>query len=148
MTSGLDRYLQEMAERLNATEVKAGFYGGATYPDGELVSQVAAGNEWGDPANHQPPRPFFRIAVKDHKKEWAETIAKGLEQGRDARTVLEVVGAQIKGDVQQSIADLMEPGLSPVTIEKRRTRADRPNSSTKPLVDTGVMIGDVNYEVT
>lgn len=148
MTSGLDRYLQEMAERLNATEVKSGFYSGAAYPDGTPISMVAARNEYGDPANNQPPRPFFRTAISDHKKEWADTIARGLERGIDARSVLEVAGAQIKGDIQQSISDLMEPELSPVTLERRRTRKDRPNNSTNPLVDTGEMFADVNYEVT
>lgn len=148
MTDGLERYLQQLEDRLNATEVKAGFYGGATYPDGTLVSQVAASNEYGNPANNQPPRPFFRNAVSEHKEEWASSIARGLEKGLDARSVLEVVGAQVKGDIQQSISELMEPPLSPVTLKRRRTRKDRPNNSTKPLVDTNVMFGDVNYEVT
>ncbi|CCK03358.1 hypothetical protein BN129_2013 [Cronobacter sakazakii 701] len=62
--------------------------------------------------------------------------------------MLEVVGAQIKGDIQESIATLMEPALSEVTLERRRNRKVMPNQSDKPLVDTRVMIGDVNYEVT
>lgn len=147
MASGLDKYLKDMEEKLNASEVKVGFYGGNTYPDGTLISQVAAGNEYGDPANNQPPRPFFRNAISEHKEEWVATMAKGLEQGSDVRTVLEVVGAQVKGDVQESIKNLMEPALSPVTIERRRTRKERPNNSTNPLVDTKEMFGDVSYEV-
>lgn len=59
--------------------------------------------------------------------------------------VLEVVGAQIRGDVQASIATLMDPPLAPATIAARKRKG---NNSTKPLVDTKVMIGDVNYEVS
>lgn len=59
--------------------------------------------------------------------------------------VLEVVGAQIQGDVQESITQLMAPPLAASTIAARKSKG---NNSTKPLVDTKVMIGDVNYEVS
>ncbi|WJZ70078.1 tail completion or Neck1 protein [Pantoea phage PA-1] len=147
MAEGLDKYLEGMMEKLNATEVRAGFLGGSTYPDGTSVALVATRNEYGDPAHNQPPRPFFRNAIAEKKGEWTKAIERGLAAGHDARTVLEVVGAQIKGDVQESIATLTEPALSPVTLERRRNRKVMPNQSDKPLVDTRVMIGDVNYEV-
>ncbi|VEB99948.1 Uncharacterised protein [Cedecea lapagei] len=143
-----EKYLQDIADKLNASEVKAGFYSGATYPDGTSVAMVAARNEYGDPANNQPPRPFFRNAITNKQEEWKGSISRGLASGIDAKGVLEVVGAQIKGDIQESISELMEPALSPVTIHRRRTRKERKNDSTKPLVDTGVMFSDVNYEVT
>lgn len=148
MSDGLDKYLEGMAERLNATEVRVGFLGGSTYPDGTNVAMVATRNEYGDPANNQPPRPFFRNAIADKQEEWKKTIERGLSSGLDSRTVLEVVGAQAKGDIQESIATLIEPALSEVTLERRRNRKVMPNQSDKPLVDTRVMIGDVNYEVT
>ncbi|HEJ7052522.1 TPA: hypothetical protein SMF43_001466 [Serratia marcescens] len=148
MSDGLEKYLKGMEERLKATEVRAGFLGGSTYPDGTSVAMVATRNEYGDPANNQPPRPFFRNAIADHQEEWKKTIERGLASGHDSRTVLEVVGAQIKGDIQESIATLIEPPLSEVTLERRRNRKVMPNQSDKPLVDTRVMIGDVNYEVT
>ena len=133
MSDGLDKYLEGMAEKLNATEVRVGFLGGSTYPDGTSVAMVATRNEYGDP---------------DKQEEWKKTIERGLASGLDSRTVLEVVGAQIKGDIQESIATLIEPALSEVTLERRRNRKVMPNQSDKPLVDTRVMIGDVNYEVT
>lgn len=147
MDDGLDRYLQDLASRMNATEVRAGFISGATYPDGKSVAMIAARNEYGDPAKNQPPRPFFRNAIAEKKDEWAATIGRGLAAGKDAKTILEVVGAQIKGDIQESISNLIEPALSPVTLERRKNRKVMPNQSDKPLVDTRVMIGDVNYEV-
>ncbi|KMV67801.1 hypothetical protein WB66_10915 [bacteria symbiont BFo1 of Frankliniella occidentalis] len=148
MADGLEKYLEGVLEKLNASEVRAGFLGGSTYPDGTSVTMVAARNEYGDPANNQPPRPFFRNAIAEKQDEWKKSIERGMASGLDAKTVLEVVGAQIKGDIQESIATLVEPALSPVTLKRRRTRKVMPNQSNKPLVDTRVMIGDVNYEVT
>lgn len=147
MASGLEKYLKDMADRLNATEVRAGFFEGSTYPDGTSVAMVAARNEYGDPDNNQSPRPFFRIAINKNQGEWVEAIASGLQSGLDAKTTLEVVGARIKGDIQISISELMAPPLKESTLRARRNRKVMPNNSTKPLVDTRVMINDVNYEV-
>ena len=148
MADAIDAFLSNVASQLDSKQVKVGFIDGATYPNGVSVAMVAASNEYGRPENNQPPRPFFRNAISDHEKEWADTVSRGINAGLPVEQVLEVVGAQIQGDVQQSIAQLMEPKLSDVTILLRRTRKDRPNKSTKPLVDTKVMIGDVNYEVS
>ncbi|VUC79932.1 Uncharacterised protein [Raoultella terrigena] len=147
MAEGLENYLKEIGERLNATEVQAGFFADATYPDGTHVATVAASNEFGDPGRNQPPRPFFRLAIAENKEDWSSAISRGISSGLDVRTVLEAVGAKIQGDIQQSIADLVDPPLAPATIERRRNRKVLPNKSTKPLVDTRVMITSVNYEV-
>lgn len=147
MANGLEKYLNGLAERLNATEVRVGFINGESYPDGTSVAEVAYKNEYGVPENNQPPRPFFRNAINEHSEEWVDAISRGIGNGLDARTVLEAVGAVVQGDVQESIATLVEPPLSQETIRRRRERKVMPNSSTKPLVDTRVMIGSVNYEV-
>lgn len=147
MASGLEDYLKAMEERLNATEVSAGFFADATYPDGTSVATVAASNEFGDPGHNQPPRPFFRLAIAENQDEWSSALARGLSNGIDARTVFEVIGAKMQGDIQQSIASLMDPALSQATIDRRRSRKVLPNKSTKPLVDTRVMITSVDYEV-
>ena len=147
MASGLEKYLNGLAERLNATEVRVGFINGETYPDGTSVAEVAYKNEYGVPENNQPPRQFFRNAINEHSEEWVDAISRGIGNGLDAITVLEAVGAVVQGDVQESIATLMDPPLSQETIRRRRERKVMPNSSTKPLVDTRVMISSVNYEV-
>lgn len=140
-------FLEQVGKSLDSKQVKVGFVDGATYPDGTSVAMIAAINEYGNPGNNQPPRPFFRNAISEKSGDWADTVARGIRAGIDTTQVLEVVGAQIKGDVQESISILMEPKLSDVTLHIRRTRKVFPNQSTKPLVDTKVMIGDVNYEV-
>lgn len=147
MTDSIEKFLNEVASQLESKQVKVGFIDGATYPDGTPVAMVAATSEYGRPENNQPPRPYFRNAISEHSDEWVDTVARGMMSGLSVEQVLEVVGAQIKGDVQESIATLIEPPLSATTIRIRRTRKERRTDSTKPLVDSKVMIGDVNYEV-
>lgn len=145
MADAIDAFLSNVASQLDSKQVKVGFIDGATYPDGTPVAPVAATGEYGNPANNQPPRPFFRNAIAEHESEWADSVARGIRAGFPVEQVLEVVGAQIQGDVQASIATLMDPPLAPATIAARKRKG---NNSTKPLVDTKVMIGDVNYEVS
>ncbi|MFV7280530.1 hypothetical protein ACNPG5_06255 [Citrobacter cronae] len=136
--------LDDIANSLSDKQLKVGFIDGATYPDGTPVAMVAATNEYGNPANNQPPRPFFRNAISDHETEWSEDIARGLGKGLELEHVLSVVGEKIAGDIVQSISTLMDPPLSAATIASRKSKG---NESTKPLVDTKVMIRDVHYEV-
>lgn len=136
--------LDDIANSLSDKQLKVGFIDGATYPDGTPVAMVAATNEYGNPANNQPPRPFFRNAISYHETEWSEDIARGLGKGLELEHVLSVVGEKIAGDIVQSISTLMDPPLSAATIASRKSKG---NESTKPLVDTKVMIRDVHYEV-
>lgn len=145
MADSIEDFLNDVASQLDSKQLKVGFIDGATYPDGTTVAMVAATNEYGRPENNQPPRPFFRNAIAEHESEWTDAIARGIRTGYPVDQVLEVVGAQIQGDVQESIAQLIAPPLSASTIAARKSKG---NNSTKPLVDTKVMIGDVNYEVS
>ncbi|EPV5843372.1 hypothetical protein ACV7K9_002710 [Escherichia coli] len=145
MADSIEDFLNNVASKLDSKQLKVGFIDGATYPDGTPVAMVAATNEYGRPENNQPPRPFFRNAIAEHESEWTDAIARGIRAGYPVDQVLEVVGAQIQSDVQESIAQLMTPPLAASTIAARKSRG---NNSTKPLVDTKVMIGDVNYEVS
>lgn len=137
--------LDGIGNALANKQLKVGFIDGATYPDGTPVAMVAATNEYGDPANNQPARPFFRNAISEHEAEWNDDIARGIESGYETEHVLALVGEKIAGDVVQSIATLMNPEISGATIAARLQRG---NESTKPLVDTKVMIRDVHYEVS
>jgi len=145
MADSIENFLNDVASQLESKQVKVGFIDGATYPDGTPVVLAAITAELGDPANNQKPRPYFGNAIKEHETKWGNTVLRGIRAGLPVEQVLEVVGAQIQGDVQESIATLMEPALRDATIAARRSRG---NDSTKPLVDTRVMIGDVKYEVS
>ncbi|WP_273761540.1 hypothetical protein [Aeromonas hydrophila] len=139
--------LDAAAANLQNLQLKAGFMEGATYPDGTPVPMVAAVNEYGDPARNQPPRSFFRNAIAEHEAEWHDAIERGLADSRPVDEVLNAVGDVIVGDIVQSISTLIDPPLSPRTIHARRSRKVLRNMSTKPLVDTKVMIRAVSHEV-
>lgn len=137
----LERKLAEMAEKLGEGKVlRVGFLENATYPDGQQVAMVAAANEFGNPANNQPPRPFFRNMIADNKDNWPDDIGRIAQAtGFDGEQTLGLMGEHIKGQLQQSIRELMEPPLSPVTIEKK--------GFDKPLIDTGHMLNSVDYDI-
>lgn len=139
--SALEAKLAEIAEKLgNGKTLRVGFLEGATYPDGEPVAMIAATNEFGNPANNQPPRPFFRNMISEKSPEWPDDIGKILKATNyDGATTFSLMGERMKGQLQDSIRDLNEPALSPVTIASK--------GFSKPLIDTSHMINSVDYDV-
>lgn len=131
--------LDKAASSFENLQLKVGFLEGATYQDGTPVPMVAATNEFGNPANNQPPRPFFRNAISGHEMEWQEATAKLIENGDETRDVLSLLGEIIVDDIKESIRSLDSPPLSPVTIAKK--------GFDKPLIDTSNMLNSVSYEV-
>jgi hypothetical protein len=139
----LESHLRELSKKFEkAHKLRVGFLEGSTYPDGTSVAMVAAVNEFGQTRIHpnQPPRPFFRRMIAENSPSWGPALAKMLsENGCDAAKALDLLGAEIAGELQQSIADFTSPGLAPITIKRK--------GSTKPLIDTGQMLNAVKHEV-
>jgi hypothetical protein len=137
----LQKRLAEIATNLgDGKTLRVGFLEGATYPDGKSVPMIAAANEFGDPAMNRPPRPFFRNMIADKSPEWPEDLVKIAETtGYEVETMLGMMGEHIKGQLQGSIRDLMEPALSPVTIAKK--------GFSKPLIETSHMLNSVDYDI-
>lgn len=132
-------FLNSVASDLSSRQVKVGLLDGSTYPDGTPVPMVAAVNEFGNPANNQPPRPFFRNAISEHEAEWGEKMAALIEGGLAVDDALSTLGEIISDDIRESIRKLETPALSPVTVAKK--------GFSKPLIDTGNMLNSVSYEV-
>jgi hypothetical protein len=168
----LEALLRNIAARTGGSRtVRVGFLEGSTESDGTSMPMVAAIQEFGAPKAGIPPRPFMRTTVAKHKGEWAGQLAKVLvAQDYDAATALGQMGMLIGGEIQQSIADLTSPALSPVTLMLRKMRAADPSLkvtrktvgeaaarvkagettsgvSTKPLIDHGTMFQGVHHEV-
>ena len=155
--------LEDIGKRLgNNPKMKMGFFETATYPDGTPVASVAYANEFGD--FKRPPRPFFRRMIIANKARWPLMVNAALRANNfDAKLSLEKLGNEMESELQQSIADLYDPPLSPVTVMLRYMRrldkdlvvtpaviaqarqnlidgVQMGDTSTKPLVDTGQMI--------
>jgi hypothetical protein len=166
------KLLDIQRKTLSAKQVSIGFLEGAKYPDGTSVAMVAAIQEFGAPRAGIPPRPYFRGMIKAHKAEWGPELSAALRtNGYDAAKALATMGLIIQGELKESIVELFDPPLSPVTVMLRKMKADNPDLvitgktvgeaarrvaegksssgvSTKPLIDTGTMLQSIDYEVT
>jgi hypothetical protein len=130
--------MAELAQKLEGRQLNVGFLNGATYPDGTSVAFIAAMNEFGN--GNAPPRPFFRRMVKEKSHEWAPAIGNLLVANKyNVDKTLNIAGEAIKGQLVQSINDLVSPPLAPSTIKRK--------GHAKPLIDTSVMVNSVGYEV-
>lgn len=131
--------LDQIAKRLDkGGTLKVGFLEGATAPDGQSIPLRAALNEFGH--DNVPPRPFFRNMVAAKAGEWPDGIAHQLKATNyDVDKTLTRTGDAIKGQLVESILDLWEPALSPVTIAKK--------GFEKPLIEHGDMINAAAFEV-
>lgn len=86
-----------------------------------------------------PPRPFFRTMIEQNEASWAPATAKLLKQGMKPMAALAIMGEVIAGQLRASIIAMNSPPNAPSTIRKK--------GSAKPLVDTGLMLNSVDYEV-
>lgn len=121
-----------------ASSVAIGFQNGAQEDDGTSVALVAALNEYG--GKNRPPRPFFRIAIEKNKTKWPRNLATALKNnGYDASISLGLLGAEIKGEIEDSIKELIAPPLAQSTIDRK--------GFSKPLIDTGTMLRNVTSQV-
>lgn len=88
-----------------------------------------------------PARPFFRTMLDQKAREWgvqAGKVLKGADY--DAKVALGRMGELIKGELQGSIRDFTNPPDAPSTIRRK--------GFDKTLIDTGVMLNSVDYEVS
>lgn len=169
---GLAKALNEIAKNVSkAASVDVGFLEGSTYPDGKSVPEIAAIQEFGAPKAGIPPRPFFRTMIEAKSPEWGDAVGNLLVANKyDAAKTLGQTGAAIKGQLQDSIIETYNPPLSQITLMLRKMRAEDPDLivtgktvgeaarrvaagestegvSTKPLVDSGVLLNSVDFEV-
>lgn len=105
------------------------------YPNGTSVREVALFHEFG--TRLIPARPFFRPAYNKNIDKWKQFIYNGMRAGRDIETILNAVGSMGAGEIKREITLIAEPPL-------KKARKD---GSTKPLVDTGLLLTSVTYEV-
>lgn len=136
---------------------KVGWFEGAKYEDGTPIAYVAAIQEFGTTSNGGfiPPRSFFRTTIAEKRAEWmdyARRGAKAMLKGETLRNVLDIIGARARGDVQHKIKQINSPALADSTMAARLYRRRQKNAraktaSTKPLIDTGMMLASIQNSV-
>lgn len=133
--------LSEITSKIRkAATLDVGFMAGSTESDGTPTPLVAALNEYGVPSHGQPPRPFMRNTIQEHKKDWPDDLAVALRRTNyDAAAALTLVGENIVGQIQDSIQALRSPPLAESTIERK--------GFDKPLIEHNDMVNSVDYRV-
>lgn len=127
-------------------QTKVGWFESNKYPDGTPVAYVASIQEFGYAAGNIPPRAFFRPTIDAQQGAWRELIGKavrGIPKGtRTAFQCMDLLGLQAAGDVRKAISEITTPALKQSTLAARKRRG---NSSTKPLVDTRVLLPTLTH---
>ena len=131
LASALKKYSE-----MNAS-VRVGVLENATYPDGTPVAMVAFWNEYGTKTS--PVRAFFRTTVSDQKKNWVLSVQNLMKMHDDPKKVMGLIGEHMRGQIVQSINTWTDPPNAPYTV--------RMKGFNKPLVDQGIMMRSISYEV-
>lgn len=147
--------LQVALKNLDGKVGKVGWVHASQYIESrESVAAVAAQNEYGNPNKHIPARPFMRPTIEAESVNWSKIIEHGSKQvlkgNQTIGDVFETVGLKAAGDIRKTITKITTPPLSPVTIAARLNRRKDKNTIgnlTKPLVDTGIMLGTLTNTV-
>ena len=149
-TSASDK-MRAAVKAIASKKLRVGWFDTSQYQDGTPVAYVATIHEFGNPAGGVPARPFMRPTIEAKTPEWKSTLAGGAHQvlnGRlTAEQMLGQVGQMAAGNIAETIASIDTPALQPGTIKARESRRISPGVSTKPLVDTGLLIQSVNHKV-
>jgi hypothetical protein len=137
------RIKTNMAE-LQGQGVKVGIRSTAGQVDGVRIVDYATFNEFG--TSRIPSRPFMRRTAdqaKSYVPDFAKRLTKGLiEQKITVNQLFNQLGLFYQDKIRKTI--LSSPSWavpnSPITIKRKK--------SSVPLVDTGAMVGAVDYERT
>jgi hypothetical protein len=108
---------------------------------GTRVAEYALDNEFG--TNKIPARPFIGTATEEQGDGWVNTVKKKvplvLKQKMKLSALLETVGKKMKFAIKDQIKFITIPKNAPATIKQK--------GFDNPLIDTGLMIETVDYEV-
>lgn len=91
-----------------------------------------------------PERSFLRACVDEKQKDFykfaEKQLDKWLQSNDDPEPMLNALGLQFRGYVQKYIRDLSSPPNSGLTKTVK--------GSANPLIDTGNLVGSIEFEVT
>lgn len=117
---------------------KVGVLGGDAYPNGLTAAANAAIHNFG--TKTVPARPFMENGAKlfsDSKDQVAKIYTLAIET-RDASVANQQVGALFAQKVREAIRKGSYAALAKSTIARK--------GSSKPLIDTGLLIGSITFE--
>ena len=136
---GWEKLKRELG-RVNNTSVSVGLVSGKSAEINILKGII---NEYGSPKKKIPSRPFMRYTFTKYTNEVVAFHSKlygNILDGKEtAYAALRKIGLFYKGLLQLSIRTGPWVKNAPATIRRKK--------STKPLIDSGEMLRDLNYRI-
>jgi phage gpG-like protein len=149
------RFLLDQLKILDNLQGKVGWFETSHYANKKRtpVAYVAAIHEYGYPKGKIKPRPFMRPTIKREQNKWkliSTDLATKLTKGEiNAHELMETLGLIAAGDVRETITQLQTPKLADSTVlaRTRRYKNQKVSASSKPLVDTGLLLHSLTNTV-
>ncbi|GAB6390833.1 MAG: hypothetical protein MdMp014T_0206 [Treponematales bacterium] len=161
---GMKRILEEM-QKAGRMSAKVGFPDNGDESGGVRVAQYAYWNENGVTSTNNilkkgklwelPPRPFMARAVDNNRaliSQTGERLLSQVSQGKiDARTAMQRHAEVLLLLIKKSIRDGNWKPNSDITVRGIMRKDGKPfirgKKSTKPLINSGRMLGSVMYQI-
>jgi hypothetical protein len=140
---GWMRIKTQVAE-LKGQGVKVGIRSTAGSHDGVRIVDYAVWNEFGTEDGHVPSRPFMRRTA-DQARTYLPNFMKGIVKGVvENRISVDQSMARLGLLYQSKIREMIL--ASPTWAKPNAPSTIKAKGSSVPLVDTGAMVGAVDYE--
>lgn len=105
------------------------------------VAEEAARNEFGDPQQGIPARPFMELTADRNKDSWKEDLAALLRSGMNSEQAMEAIAIIARDAVKATISNY--DGPNPSNAEATVFIKGR----NQPLVDFGDLLRSISYEI-
>lgn len=142
---GLGKLMRLGAQLKAHPRVKVGVLGKSAPREGAIDNVgLAVVHEFGVPSKGIPSRPFLRSTFDAKKDDWNKLLARMVVQALAGKLTvhqaLGLLGQRAAADVKRRITsgNNFVPN-APATIARK--------GSSRPLVDTGRLLGSISYEV-
>lgn len=117
---------------IQVTDKMRGWFGANGYPLKKTTTVIKI-----------PERSFLRSGYDENIDKIAdkveEMLPSVLENDVNPKVFMEAIGLEFAGLIQKKLRDLKSPANSDMTIERK--------GSSNPLVDSGRLVGAIDYEV-
>lgn len=119
-------------------KMEVGFFGGNAYPNGLTVAGNAAIHNFG--TKNIPARPFMDDAATEIEKSQPQVgkIYRAAIESDDPSIANQRIGAFCAQKIREAIRSGSYAALKPATKKRK--------GSSKPLIDTGLLIGSVDFK--
>lgn len=146
------RNLRAAIAGLDGAQARVGWFESSKYESGVPVALVAVVQENGSATKGIPPRPFMRPTAIEQAGPWREA-SKAMSQAvihgqMKPEGVLEGLAQKAEGDIRRTISKVLSPPLKPATIAARARRHSKGKASSKPLVDSGILLNTLTSQVS